>query len=210
MQTTETSSKQSSTDLATMSGTIMLSCWVIGTPVGKQTFIVRVRHDGVWHDVKKAIKEEKKVDFNDIDADTFDLWKVRRCAISHVVAQLLIQKVTIGRSQRSLLESKDYLNSVLATNLLEPIDPVSKEFNDQLPDDRINIIIVQRPTCELFENELITSLLTAHVFLFRVLLLNVALFPRPSANFFPLTFPSPYCPKWRSLLDPFHLLSQPQ
>jgi hypothetical protein len=148
---TETSSKQSSTDLATMSGTIMLSCWVIGTPVGKQTFTVRVRHDDVWDAVKDAIKEKKKPEFDDIAADTLDLWKVRHCAISHVVAQLLIQKVTIGRSQRSLLESKDYLNSVIATYPLDPIGPLSTDFNQPAPDDHINIIIVKRPICELLK-----------------------------------------------------------
>ena len=36
--------------------------------------------------MKDAIKE-KKNDFDDIAADTLDLWKVRHCAISHVVAQ---------------------------------------------------------------------------------------------------------------------------
>jgi hypothetical protein len=145
MQTTETSSKQSSTDLATMSGTIMLSCWVIGTPVGKQIFTVRVRHDGVWHDVKKAIKEEKKVDFNDIDADTLDLWKVRHCAISRVVAQLPIQKATIHGSQRSLLESEGFLQTVTTTNPLDPIDSLSTEFKVPLPDGHVNIIVVERP-----------------------------------------------------------------
>ena len=80
-----TSSKQSSTDsLATMSGTIQLICWVIGTPT-KQTFAVLVGHDDIWDSVKDAIKEKKKNEFADIDANTLDLWKVRHRAISHVV-----------------------------------------------------------------------------------------------------------------------------
>jgi len=69
-----------------MSGTIMttLLCWVIGTPT-KRTFSVKIGNDEIWDSVKKAIKEEKKPEFDDIAADTLDLWKVRRCAISHVV-----------------------------------------------------------------------------------------------------------------------------
>ena len=69
-----------------MSGTIMttLLCWVIGTPT-KQTFAVRIGHDDIWHTVKDAIKKKMEPEFDDIDANTLDLWKVRRCAIRHVV-----------------------------------------------------------------------------------------------------------------------------
>ena len=69
-----------------MSGTIMttLLCWVIGTPT-KQTFPVEIEPDKLWGHVKDAIKEEKKNEFADIDADVLDLWKVLHCGISHVV-----------------------------------------------------------------------------------------------------------------------------
>ena len=66
--------------LFTMSGTITLFCWVTGTPT-KHIFPVKVRPDEIWGSVKDAIKEKKKVEFNDIDADTLDLWKVCHCAI---------------------------------------------------------------------------------------------------------------------------------
>jgi hypothetical protein len=79
------------------------------------------------------------------DADTLDLWKVRYCAINHVFAQIPTQKVAIGRSQRFLLESEDFLKSVTATNPLDPIDSLT-ELNVPLPIDHINIIIVRRPT----------------------------------------------------------------
>ena len=79
----------SSTDsqtLVTMSGTTTLLCWVIGTPA-KQTFPVGIDYetDKVWGHVKKAIKEEKKTEFADIDANTLDLWKVCHCTFSHVM-----------------------------------------------------------------------------------------------------------------------------
>jgi hypothetical protein len=67
-----------------MSGTITLLCWVIDTPT-QQIFTVDVGHDVVWDKVKDAIKEKKKIGFNDIDADALRLWKVCHCAISHVV-----------------------------------------------------------------------------------------------------------------------------
>jgi len=63
---------------------IKLHCWVLGTPT-KQTFSVKVEHDGDWDSVKDAIKKKKNNDFERIDADALDLWKVRHCAISHVV-----------------------------------------------------------------------------------------------------------------------------
>jgi hypothetical protein len=50
-----------------MSGTIMLSCWVIHTPI-TQIFPVKVAHDEIWGAVKDAIKEKKKPEFDDIAA----------------------------------------------------------------------------------------------------------------------------------------------
>ena len=153
-------SKQLSTDsLVTMSGTITLFCWVINTPTD-QIFPVKVVHDVVWGNVKDSIKEKKTNEFADIDADTLKLWKVRHCAISHVVAQLPIQKVTIGHSQRSLLESDDFLKEVTAKEPLNPIGPLSADLNHPVPDDRINIIIVQRSRrrCELAYLLLLTTL----------------------------------------------------
>jgi hypothetical protein len=127
-----------------MSGTIMLLCWVIGTPID-QIFTVDIGNDVVWDKVKDAIKEKKKSEFDDIAANTLKLWKVRHCAISRVVAQLPIQKVTIGRSQLFMLESEDFLKSVTATNPLHPIESLSTVLNDPLADGHINIIVVQRP-----------------------------------------------------------------
>src|SRR6266545_4865712 len=112
----------------------ILFCWVIHMPTD-QIFLVKVNHNDVWGTVKDAIKEKKKPEFDDIAADTLKLWKVRHCAISHIVAQLPIQKVTIGRSQHSLLESEDFLKTVTATNPLDPVKPLSTEFNVPLPDD---------------------------------------------------------------------------
>ena len=53
----------------------------------------------------------------------------------------------------------------MATNPLDPIGSLSKDLNDQLPDDHINIIIVQW-----------TSLLT-HAFLIRFLLPPSIVYP---------------------------------
>jgi hypothetical protein len=98
-----------------------------------QIFPIQIGSDEIWGVVKNAIKEDQKPEFDDIASKTLKLWKVRHCAISHVVAQLPIQKVTIGRSQRSRLESKDFLNSVTATNPLDPIGPLSTDFNQPVP-----------------------------------------------------------------------------
>jgi hypothetical protein len=133
-----------------MTETTTLLCWVIHTPIDR-IFPVKIGLDELWGSVKDAIKEKKKPEFDAIAADTLDLWKVRHCAIGHVVAQIPIQKVTIGRSQLSLLESKDFLKNVTTTNPLDPIDSLSTEFNVPPPVGNINIIIVQRPTRELLK-----------------------------------------------------------
>ena len=68
-----------------MSGTVItLFCWVLGSPT-KQIFPVEIEPDKLWGHVKNAIKEKKKNEFADIDADTLELWKVGHCAIGHVV-----------------------------------------------------------------------------------------------------------------------------
>jgi len=66
------------------SETITLFCWVIGTPT-TQIFPVDVEPNKRWGHAKMAIKKAKKPEFDDIAADTLELWKVRHCAISHVV-----------------------------------------------------------------------------------------------------------------------------
>ena len=75
-----------------------MHCWVIGTSPTKQIFSVKVEHDGDWGNVKDAIKEKKKIDFSDIDADTLDLWKVRHCTISHVVTYAQQRSPSVGPS----------------------------------------------------------------------------------------------------------------
>ena len=128
-------------------------------------FPLEIGPDELWCNVKDAIKEKKKNEFADIDAATLNLWKVRHCAVSHVVmlnSQFERSPSGISRSQLSLLESDDFLEKVMAKNPLHPIDFLSKDLNDQLSDNDINIIIVQRSTRELLENKPITWLLTAH------------------------------------------------
>jgi len=84
-----------------------------------------------------------------------------RCVIALLATSLCstpIEKVTICRSQRSRLESDDFLKSVMPTDPLDPLDSVSTEFNIPIPDDPLNIIIIRRPR-ELLK---VNWLLTAH------------------------------------------------
>jgi len=55
-----------------------INCWVINTPI-EQIFPVEIGHNRTWGSVKDMIKEKKKPAFDDIAADTLDLWKVRLC-----------------------------------------------------------------------------------------------------------------------------------
>ena len=48
-----------------MSGTIELLCWVIDTPT-KQIFPIEIARNKLWGNVKDAIKENKKPEFDDI------------------------------------------------------------------------------------------------------------------------------------------------
>ena len=79
-----TSSKQLSTNSLTTMSVTTLFCWVIDTPI-KQIFPVKIGHNEVWGTLKIEIKAMKKPEFDDIAANTLDLWKVCHCAISHVV-----------------------------------------------------------------------------------------------------------------------------
>jgi hypothetical protein len=67
-----------------MSERVKLYCWVIDTPI-EEIFWVKVLHNEDWSAVKDEIKEEMKPQFDDIAASTLRLWKVRHCAIGHVV-----------------------------------------------------------------------------------------------------------------------------
>jgi hypothetical protein len=59
-----------------MSGNLELNCWVLGDDYNR-TFPVKIANNETVAALKKAIKEEKKRAFLDVDADSLDLWKVR-------------------------------------------------------------------------------------------------------------------------------------
>jgi len=59
--------------------------------------------------MKDAIKEKKKNEFLTLMQILLTCGRCVVSAIGHVVAQLPIHKVTIGRSKLSLLESEDFL-----------------------------------------------------------------------------------------------------
>jgi hypothetical protein len=54
---------------------LKLFCWVRGNDRG-QPFPLDIVDTRTIGDLKKAIKEEKKVAFEHVDADTLKLWKV--------------------------------------------------------------------------------------------------------------------------------------
>ena len=67
-----------------MSETITLLCWEVGTPT-QRIFPIKIKNNEIWGSVKDAVKEKKKPEFDDIAANTLNLWKVHHCAISHIV-----------------------------------------------------------------------------------------------------------------------------
>ena len=58
-----------------MSDEIKLLCWVQGDRVDRG-FVVRIKPSNTIADLKKAIRA-KKPSFQQIDADSLQLWKVR-------------------------------------------------------------------------------------------------------------------------------------
>jgi hypothetical protein len=80
--------------------------WPIDTST-KQIFPVKIECDEVWGSVKD---EKKRIELNDFDADTLDLWKVPL-----VYPQLPIQKVIPNKSE-------DLLKTFTATNHFLTID----------------------------------------------------------------------------------------
>src|SRR6267154_736510 len=58
-----------------MSNILELNCWVLGD-VPRRVFPVKIGSAETVGYLKKAIKDEKKPLFDDITADSLDLWKV--------------------------------------------------------------------------------------------------------------------------------------
>jgi len=58
-----------------MSRTFELNCWVLGDQTGR-VFPVEIAGTGSVGTLKKAIKAEKSVEFQHVDANTIELWKV--------------------------------------------------------------------------------------------------------------------------------------
>jgi hypothetical protein len=61
-----------------MSDMLCLNCWVLGDDP-QRVFSVKIAKSETIDALKKAVKEEKKNAFFNLDADSLDLWKVSRC-----------------------------------------------------------------------------------------------------------------------------------
>jgi len=59
-----------------MSNTLELICWVLGDDPSR-VFAVEIARSRVVSFLKEAIKDKTKCEFNDIDARSLRLWKVR-------------------------------------------------------------------------------------------------------------------------------------
>jgi hypothetical protein len=58
-----------------MSNILELNCWVLGDAT-RRVFPVKIASSETVGYLKKVIKDEKKPVFDDITADSLDLWKV--------------------------------------------------------------------------------------------------------------------------------------
>ncbi|KAF7721299.1 hypothetical protein EC973_004960 [Apophysomyces ossiformis] len=100
-----------------------LFCLVEGKPMSR-TFSVKVSSADTVHDLKDAIKAEKSPEFDDIDANKLNLWRVE-----------------IPYSEDDALLMRD---SVIEKAKLAPITRLSKLFPKEISEDTIHIM-VQRP-----------------------------------------------------------------
>src|SRR6266702_4571868 len=94
---------------------LKLNCLILGDDPRRRIFPVKIEETESVGDLKDAIKEKKKHTFNNVDADTLDLWSV-------------------------FIDVKDHLEEKindLNLNTMEPLSPVerlSEVFSNQFED----------------------------------------------------------------------------
>jgi hypothetical protein len=83
-----------------MSDLLNLNCWVVGDNP-QRVFFVEIAKTKMIKVLKKAIKNEMKPIFNDITADSLDLWEV--CCGCRYVFDLLVLTISYSARSRSTI-----------------------------------------------------------------------------------------------------------
>jgi acyl carrier protein len=103
-------------------------CWTVGDkPPSLRVFHVQISHEVTVGELKKAIKEEKRVDFDQIDADSLDLYEI-----------------SVAEDNMDTELSNINLDS-LKGNELRSMHRLSQVFPDPPTDGHLHIIIIKLP-----------------------------------------------------------------
>jgi hypothetical protein len=104
---------------------LQLNCFVQGDD-RNQVFPVEIANNKPISALKKAIKEEKKVAFEHVDADSLQLWKVSMEADDRLKENV----------EKLALREEKVLSSVAR---------LSTVFSDKLEDERVHVIVGPAP-----------------------------------------------------------------
>jgi len=143
----------------------MLNCFVLGGDPNR-VFEIKIAPTESVSALKKAIKEEKKQTFRDVDADTLQLWKVSDLipTISHIDADdLVIGKVNINLKKGVLknIKTKPDIEGQDREELEDTWTLLSEIFTREPQSDHLHIIVPFPPQSRCDHFQMLAKLTTA-------------------------------------------------
>src|SRR6266702_532623 len=108
---------------------LKLNCLILGDDPRRRIFPVKIEETKFVDDLKDAIKDKKKPAFNDVVANTLDLWSVFIDVNDHLVEKI----------------------NDLNLNTMEPLSPVKRlsgVYSKPLEDEHLHIIVRPPSECQ--------------------------------------------------------------
>ncbi|SRR6266498_2545597 len=114
-----------------MDNNITVHCLVLGDiPPDECVFPIDVMKENKFFELKEKIKDKKKNDFANIDANKLKLWKV------NIYLDIPNKKLNALKANKNV-----NIEEMLGGKVLRFIDKICKAFPDKLSDECIHIII---------------------------------------------------------------------
>jgi hypothetical protein len=127
-----------------MSNTLELNCWVLGDDPSR-VFAVEIASSKTVSFLKETIKDKKKRVFDDIDADSLNLWKVSNVTLRIrriYVNNFVFRKVDINlRTNSDLLRSIKVDTDIPEAEELKPWDQLLDVFENGAKYGHLRIIV---------------------------------------------------------------------
>jgi hypothetical protein len=138
-----------------MSSTLELFCWVQGDDL-QEAFSLEIAGTKTVSALKKAIKEEKKVAFEHVDAGSLKLWavsaslSVSQCHCELTLATRLWQvsvKYNPNEGAGGPLQCLELKDGIDGVRKLTPLERLKAAFPKR-QDDHIHVVVERPPTGE--------------------------------------------------------------